>query len=436
MTLEEALAIVDRIIQPKRLNSVQEMIFRECWRGKTYQEIAQSSNYDTNYLRGVGSRLWQFLSENCQEKVTKNNIQAILRQKKTQNNYRQLHNKVILELPNGSVPINSYFYVERPPVEDDCYYEITQPGAFLQIKAPKNMGKTSLLDRILAVKSSQYYVVKLNLQQVDKEILCNLKKLLRWLGANLCSQLAITNLVDDYWQEDLGVKVSFTAYLQDHILEQLDKPLILALDRLQSVFNYTEIAQEFFPLLRFWHEEAKNSSVWQKLRLIVTQSTENYVPLNFSESPFNVGLSIILPEFTQEQMLDLAKRHQLNNENSLDKDDLQNLRDLIGGHPYLTRLTFYNLVKYDLTLAKLIEEAATETSIYINILRDYLSTLYENASLAKAFKKVILSDRPIQLESIVAYQLESLGLISIQKNDVVPSCRLYRLYFQDRLNQF
>ena len=35
ITLEQALSLVDRIIQPERLNSVQELVFTECWRGKT-----------------------------------------------------------------------------------------------------------------------------------------------------------------------------------------------------------------------------------------------------------------------------------------------------------------------------------------------------------------------------------------------------------------
>ncbi|MEM9271717.1 MAG: AAA-like domain-containing protein [Cyanobacteria bacterium P01_F01_bin.143] len=429
MTLEETLAIVDNLIQPERLTTLQEIILRQCWQGKTYQQIAEDSDYDADYIRVVGSRLWQILSDACAEKVTKNNFRAILRQQSGQVPSSEIH----LELPDGSIPLKSNFYIERPPVEETCYEAIRQPGALIRIKAPKNMGKTSLLTRILAAQNYQYNSVRLDLQQVDHRILKDLNKLLRWLCANICSQLGLKNLIDDYWDKDLGIKVSCTAYIQNYILQQLEKPLILSLDQLHLIFEHTEVAQEFLPLLRFWHEEANNLAIWQKLHLIVIQSTESYVPLDFNQSPFNVGLPIVLPEFNSQQIMDLAQRHQIKWQ---DENECQSLISIIGGHPYLVRLAFYHLAKYNVTWEQLLEKISTETSIYRDILLHYLATLYHNPALATAFKQVILSDNAVTLESFVAYKLESLGLISLRGNEAVPSCQLYRLYFRDRLNQF
>ncbi len=431
MTLEEILVIVDELIKPERLTTLQETIIRQCWFNQTYQQIAQNSDYEANYIRGVGSRLWQQLSVACQEEVTKNNFRSVLRQLpkiKIANNIN-----VGLELPNETVSSNSYFYVERPPLEKSCYQEIAQPGALIRIKAPKKMGKTSLLNRIMAADEFDYYKVKLDLQQADSNIISNFNKLIRWLLANICAQLSLKNPINCYWNRDLGIKVSSTVYLEDYVLKKLDKPLILAIDRLHLVFKHTEVAQEFLPLLRFWYEEAKHSPTWQKLRLILVQSTESYLPLNLNHSPFNVGLPVTLPKFDRQQMFDLARRHQLTAEKGFEENDLENLRDLIGGHPYLTRLSFYNLAKYNLNSLQLIKEAATETSIYINLLRYYLSILYKNSVLASAFKKVISADSPVRLETFVAYQLENLGLISLQGNEAVAVCQLYNLYFKDRL---
>ena len=430
MTLEETLAIIDELVRPERLTILQETIVRQCWLNRTYQQIARDSGYDANYIRGVGSRLWQQLSRACGEEVTKNNFRSIL---------RNLHrteipnNNVWLEFPNGTVPLNSPFYIERPPLEEICLQEISQPGALLRIKAPIKMGKTSLLDRILSVNEFDCYKVKLNLQQADSHILSDFSKLMRWAIANICFQLSLKNSIDCYWDEDLGIKVNSTVYLEDYILKKLDKPLVLAIDRLHLVFEYTEVAKEFLPLLRFWYEEAKNSATWQKLRLIVVQSTESYVTLNFNQSPFNVGLSVTLQGFDRPQTLELARRHQLTEQPGFKENDLEKLRHLVGGHPYLTRLAFYNLAKDNMTLLDLIKEAATETSIYINLLRHYLEILYKNSALASAFKQVITSDSPVRLETFVAYQLENLGLIFLQGNEAVPVCQLYNLYFKDRL---
>lgn len=79
MTVEEALAIVDVALAPRGITDLQEMTFRYTWDGLSYTEIAQTSGYDTIYVKQVGSKLWQHLSEAFSEKVTKNNVQSVFR---------------------------------------------------------------------------------------------------------------------------------------------------------------------------------------------------------------------------------------------------------------------------------------------------------------------------------------------------------------------
>ncbi len=62
-----------------------------------------------------------------------------------------------LEELEGTVPLNSSFYVERPPIESECYETIVRDGAVIRIKAPRQMGKTSLLTRILYHAKQQGY---------------------------------------------------------------------------------------------------------------------------------------------------------------------------------------------------------------------------------------------------------------------------------------
>ena len=58
-------------------------------------------------------------------------------------------------LPEGQVPLDSPFYVMRSPVEKNCYRTILQPGSLVRIKAPRRMGKTSLMVRILDYATQQ-----------------------------------------------------------------------------------------------------------------------------------------------------------------------------------------------------------------------------------------------------------------------------------------
>ncbi|PZO41673.1 MAG: hypothetical protein DCF19_08915 [Pseudanabaena frigida] len=79
MTIEDAIAIVDAALEHKRLSNVQEQLFRQTWEGKTYAEIAEVCGYDSSYIRDVGYRLWQLLTKGFGERVTKHNLQVVVR---------------------------------------------------------------------------------------------------------------------------------------------------------------------------------------------------------------------------------------------------------------------------------------------------------------------------------------------------------------------
>ncbi|MGK7914202.1 MAG: AAA-like domain-containing protein [Prochloraceae cyanobacterium] len=455
ISVEQALQTVNQLVQPKHLNDVQDLVLRQSYLGQTYEEIAESSGYSIQHIRDVGYKLWQLLSRVLGEKVSKSNIQSVLNQRWQQLNFTSIDNNTtdysISELaptsssentsaeinacvPEGTVSINSSFYIARPPIEERCYAAIIQPGALIRIKAPRQMGKTSLTIRIMAYSAARsYHTVRLNLSQAEAAVLENLDKFLRWFCANVTRQLKLESKFDDYWDEDLGSKVSCTTYMQGYLLQHLERPLVLALDELDRLFEFPEIAREFLPLLRFWHEEAKNLEVWQKLRLIVVHSTEVYIPLNLNQSPFNVGLPIKLSEFTREQVQYLAKLYGWNWTDQIGINNANSLLAMVGGHPYLVRLALYHLASDDLNLEQLLQEAPTQSGIYSNHLRRHLTNLQAHQELAAGMKQVVMASDRLELASIIAYKLNSLGLVKLNKNRVVPSCQLYALYFRSQL---
>lgn len=430
--ISQALRIVDQVLEPNRLNTVEELVLKECWFGKTYQEISANSGYDFDYIRVVGSRLWQSLSNAFGEKVTKNNFKAVLRQQAR--NQCPFHKTI--ELPDGQVPLNSPFYIVRPPDETLAYAEILNPGALIRIKSPLYTGKTSVMIRILAHgRSYKYNTVNIDFQLAEASVFSSFEKFMRWLMANITLQLGITSKLNEYWDKDLGVKISCTTYLQKCILEQLSNPLIIALDEVNHLLEYPEIAKEFLPLLRFWHEESNNYPIWQNLRLIVVHSTNVYIPLDINKSPFNLGLPISLPQFTFEQMKDLAKRHPFGSEVKDLDNIIESLMNMIGGHAHLARLAFYALSTKNITLEQLLTEAPTSSGIYRHHLQRHLAILQKKPDLAKSYYQVVCADEPIQISAMVSYKLESIGLAELINNKVKPSCLLYRLYFRDCLKK-
>ena len=335
--------------------------------------------------------------------------------------------------PGGSVPLTSSLYVERPPIEADCYKEILQPGALIRIKAPRQMGKTSLMARILNCAQEQgYQTIPLSLQRADSGLLSDLDRFLRWFCERVGSRLKRLNQLDEYWQ-GYGSKDKCIAYFEECLLEELDTPVVIGLDEVDRVFPHREIADDFFALLRSWYEFARygdmNSELWEKLRLVVVHSTEVYVPLDMNQSPFNVGMNIELPEFTSAQVQDLAGRYGL----GWSTDQVEQLMTLVGGHPYLVRKALYHIRRQDAKLEKLEQTAPTEAGIYNDHLRRHLWNLREYPKLAAAFRQVVIKNKPVELDAESAFKLDSMGLVKLQGNDVTPRCDLYRYYFRDRL---
>lgn len=339
------------------------------------------------------------------------------------------------ELPVGQVRLDSPFYVERPPIEAQCYQEIVHPGALIRVKAPRQMGKTSLMARILHHAREQgYRTAHLSFQLATSQVLSNIDKLMQWFCLSVGQGLHLPNQLADYWDDIFDGNYNSTVYFESYLLAETASPLVIGLDEVDRVFTYPEIANDFFGLLRAWYEKAKygdrDSITWEKLRLIVIHSTEVYIPMNLNQSPFNVGLSVELPEFTQPQVQDLAQRYQLH----WTSTQIEKLMQLVGGHPYLVRIAMYHVTHQAITLDQLLEQSTSELGIYSDHLRRHLWNLSQHPELAIAFRDVVRANTPVPLKPILAFKLHSMGLVAIAGNYVEPRCDLYRQYFCNRLD--
>jgi hypothetical protein len=335
-----------------------------------------------------------------------------------------------LEQPEGQIPLDSAYYIDRPPIEMDCYEAIVKPGALIRVKAPRQMGKSSLMMRILDHASKQeYQTAALNFQDADSESLTSLDNFLQWFSASIAHALNLPEKLEEHWKGVLGSKNKCTNYFQKYLLPCIDTPVALGLDEVDEVFMHPAIANDFFGLLRAWHERAKNDPVWKKLRLIIVHSQEVYIPLNINQSPFNVGLPIELPDLNQQQVQELTQRHGLN----WTGEQVEQLMTLVGGHPYLTRVALYQIARGRMTLEKLQQIAPTEEGPYSDHLRRHLLNLQDNAQLLAAFKRVLSVDCPVDVGTAEAFKLRSMGLVKFQGNEVMPLCELYCEYFGDRL---
>ncbi len=247
--------------------------------------------------------------------------------------------------------------------------------------------------------------------------------------------LGLPNKLANRWDDIFGCNDNTTAYFEEYLLVECTSPMVLALDKVDRVFEHPAIANDFCCLLRGWYDMARRSDrrgeIWKKLRLIVVHSTEVYSSLDINSSPLKgVGLVIPLPDFNQEQVQDLAQRYGLD---WLNNQEVEQLMAMVGGHPYLVQMALDYLKSQENTLLNLLQIASTEGGPFGNYLREQLWDVQQYPELAAALHQVVTTNNPVTLEPAQAFKLDRMGLIQMQGNDCSPRCNLYRQYFLVRL---
>jgi AAA-like domain len=442
-TWEQAKRIADLAVFQhcgEHLKDAELEVLKGAWEGQTYEKMAEDLYRSVNYIRGdIGPNLWRKLSDALAEDVKKQNIKGVLERASFLQQNSPPASAIPsgsvaisqLSFPEGSIPLDSPFYIEREGVESICYEAIAKPGSLTRIKAPKLMGKTSLMGRILAQGESQNYrTVPLDLSSIERSIIADLDKFLRWLCLMVGRQCQLENRLNDLWDtEILGSNDNCTVYFEEYLLPGIKCPLVLGLDNVDRIFPYTDVVEDFLGMLRSWHEKGKTSLQWRQLRLVMAYSTECYVPLDMNQSPFNAGIPIELQEFNIKQVKSWACIHGIKWHDT----QVNALMEMVGGHPYLVGLALYEVGAQKMTLEQLLQSAPTEAGIYSSHLRRHLETLKSSPELFECFQQVVASPEPIELNAMKIYKLHSMGLVQQSNNRVKPRCNLYREYFQHQL---
>ncbi|OUL37342.1 hypothetical protein BV372_02810 [Nostoc sp. T09] len=339
-----------------------------------------------------------------------------------------LRKKIVSQSPDD-------FYVERPPTEQRCYEAIRQLGALIRIKAPDKMGKTSLMNRILTyARANNFQTVTLSCRRlVNRQVATDIERFLQSFCAVISNELGLTNKVNEYWDNQLTPIYNSSEYFKKYLLPNTSRDFVLALNDVDLIFEHHELAQDFCNLLRSFHDMARrgdaNSKIWEKLRLIIVHSTEFYTSLDINNSPLaNVGLVVDLPEFSREQVQLLLKSYQMN----WKSQKIEQLMAMVGGHPYLLKISIDEIKFNNKTFEQFLKEAPTLSGAFSDHLRELLEQLENNSDLRTAFSQVISADAETQvkLHPRIAKSLQRLGLIKLDVIFAKPRCKLYRLYFQ------
>ena len=133
--------------------------------------------------------------------------------------------------------------------------------------------------------------------------------------------------------------------------------------------------------------------------------------------------------FTREEVRQLARRHNM----SLNREEIDALMELLDGHPYLTRRTFFELaIDAHLELETFLSQAKQDTGPFRDHLHHYWHLLSQKPELGEVLLRICRAQTYEQNEAF--YRLEGAGLIKRAGHRILPRNRLYSAYLQERLN--
>jgi hypothetical protein len=322
--------------------------------------------------------------------------------------------------PSGSMPPDDPFYMRRGA--DEVVDRIgAEHGTTLVVKAPRQMGKSSLLIRYLkAWKSAGKRLAFIDLQGFSEAQLAEYRHFLACFAEILLQRLRLHSR--DLPKLESGLDM--TNLVEDRILYKNDQPLLLALDETDRLLG-RPWQTDFFGMLRTWHNSRWQDG-WSDLGLALVIATEPYLLVaSEHQSPFNVGEVVTLPPFELTTVLELNRRYG----EPLRQTECAWLHELLHGHPYLTRVALHRLVtNRGLSADKLAETADQDDGPFGDHLKAMLLRL-SRAGLAETMRAIIRYGKIPEDDRMVFYRLKGAGLAVEDQGRIAPANLLYARFF-------
>ncbi len=329
----------------------------------------------------------------------------------------------ILRAPGGALRPDDPFYIHRQ-ADKSIDLTVASRGETLLIKAPRQMGKSSLLIRYLeACREEGKHFAFVDFQSFGERDLADYDSLLNRFATSLLRGFKLPA----QQIPPLSDQLAFTNFIEDTILTHVQGPTTFAFDEVDRILG-RPYQRDFFAMLRMWHNNrAQPQSVWESVDLALVIATEPYLLIDVADqSPFNVSVPIPLYGFSRKELNRLNAIYG----DALNPQELHALFELLAGHPYLTRLALYCIVgPWGMSFADLTARASSSEGPFGDHLKALLFKLEFHPGLLDALCQAIRKGSLPDEETY--YRLQSAGLVTRDGSRIRPANMLYEQFFSE-----
>ena len=338
----------------------------------------------------------------------------------------------------GTVPPDAP-YVVRPT--DGQLLSATLSGEYCNVLTPRQMGKSSLMVRTVdRLQKESVRTAAADLTEMGTELDAD-----EWyFGLVTCLKQQLGLTVDEraWWDQHAqqGVVQRFSDFLRDVVLEEIAEPVVIFIDEIDSTLGLP-FTDDFFAAIRAAYNARASDTVYRRLTFVLLGVVwPADLIKDRSRTPYNIGLSIDLRDFTLEEARTLLPGLEMVSADQAEAI-LKRVLYWTGGHPYLTQKVCAEVAATgdgkwaDESIDKLVkclflsDEARKESNLqYVS---DRIQESYNREKLLRVYRQV-LSGKSVADEerNPVKNQLKLAGLLNVTpQGKLVVRNRIYEAVF-------
>jgi hypothetical protein len=319
----------------------------------------------------------------------------------------------------GTLNPRRHVYIERP--EDSEALRLLIAGEYVNILSSRQMGKSSLMVRILRELAAQgVRVANVDLAAeigAPPDANSFYLSLLRCIARELDIDIAL----DDWWgaRSSDSVNRRFIDFFQTIVLGQIRKSVVICLDEIDSTLRmpYTD---DLFTAIRGMYNQRATSPVFDRLTFcLLGVASPNELIKDRRTTPYNIGTTIELRDFDQNRDdLKLLAQH-FDPDPNIGSGILARVLHWTDGHPYLTVKLCAELIgaKTKEAVDRYVDAAFTTLdrlsgdAHFQSILRFVQTRLADGLTALRLYTRILAGQREADRQTMAHAELKLSGLV-------------------------
>jgi WD40 repeat protein len=347
----------------------------------------------------------------------------------------------------GTLPPAAPSYIQRQADRD--LLRFMREGEFCYVLNARQMGKSSLSVRTMAaLKDAGVRTVFIDLTKLGgRNVTAD-----QWyagLLAEIGRALGLRQEFVKYFVEhkELGAMQRFFGAIREVGLEQIEEPLCIFIDEVDATRALSFSADEFFAGIRECYNRRVIDSEYKRLTFcLLGVAAPSDLIQDVRTTPFNIGKSVTLRDFTLEEALQL--------EGGLGKNADRVLRRVLywtHGHPYLTQTLCASVAQQGIdspgAVDKLVHDTFFEKKArmgHVNLadvanrvlngfdsaegIDSYRAEILQLYSRIRSKRSKVADDSSSHLQTVLRLS----GLVRVDGGQVLPRNRIYETVFDEQ----